>query len=48
MAHDNNFKSFEFNAKLLGTTVAQAAPNAANGILKSVAISVPLKYSGNF
>ena len=48
MAHDNNFRSFEHKGKLLGTTVVQPAPNAANGILKNVAISVPLKYSGNF
>ena len=31
-ANINNFKSFKHKAKLLGNTVAQSAPNAANGI----------------
>ena len=30
----NNFKSFKYKAKLLGKTVAQPAPNQANGILQ--------------
>ena len=45
---NNNFKSFEYKAKLLGNTVAQPAPNAANGILKNATIAVPLKYLSNF
>ena len=44
----NNFKSFECKAKLLETTVAQAIPNEANGILKNVTIAVLLKYLSNF
>ena len=33
---------------LLGNTVAQPAPNEANGILKNATIVVPLKYLSNF
>ena len=47
IVHDNNFKSFEYLAKLLGNTAAQA-DNAANGILKNATIAVPLKYLTNF
>ena len=43
VANYNNFKSF----KLLGDTVAQPAPNQANGIIKYAAIAVPLKYLSN-
>ena len=32
-------------SKLLGNTVAQPAPNAANGIIKNVAIAMSLKYN---
>ena len=39
---NNNFKSFK--AKLLENSVAQSAPSAANKILKSATIAVPLKY----
>ena len=42
------FKSFKYKAKLLGDTVAQPDPNAANGILEIVTIAVPLKYLSNF
>ena len=48
IADDNNFKSFEYKAKLLGNKVAQATPNQANGILKNATIAVPLKYLNNF
>ena len=34
IANDNNFKSFEYKGKLLQNTVAQDAPNQANGIIK--------------
>ena len=34
IANTDNFKSFQYKAKLLGNTVAQPAPNAVNGILK--------------
>ena len=34
IVNDNCFKSFKYKAKLLGDTVAQPAPNQANGILK--------------
>ena len=32
-------------SKLLGNTVAQPAPNAANGIIKNVTIAMSLKYN---
>ena len=38
----------KYKAKLLGNTVAQPTPNAANGILKNVTIAVPLKYLSYF
>ena len=36
------FKSFKYKAKLLRDTVAQPAPNAANGILENAVISLQL------
>ena len=48
IANTNNFKSFKCKAKLLGNTVDQPDPNAANGILKYATIVVPLKYLSNF
>ena len=39
----NNFKSFKYKAKLLGKTVAQPAPNQANGILQKCNNCWPLK-----
>ena len=42
------FKSFEYKAKVLGSTVAQPALNEANGILKKTTIALPLKYLSNF
>ena len=47
IVHDNNFKSFEYLAQLLGNTASQV-DNAANGILKNATIAVPLKYLTNF
>ena len=44
----DDFKSFEYKAKLLGNTAAQPAPNQAYRILKNVAIALPLKYLNNF
>ena len=44
IANTDNFKSFKYKSKLLEITVAQAAPNEANGILRNGAIAVPLKY----
>ena len=44
IANDNNFKSFEYKAKLLGNTVA----NRANGILRNKTIAVPANYLNNF
>ena len=41
--NNNNFKSFEYKAKLLGYIEA----NNANEILKNVTIAVPLKYLSN-
>ena len=34
IANNKDFKSFKYKTKLLETTVAQVAPNEANGILK--------------
>ena len=44
IAKTNDFKSFKYKAKLLGKTVAQPAPNAANRILGIAGIAVPLIY----
>ena len=44
IANDNNFKSFEYKAKLLGNTFA----NRANGILRNETIAVPANYLNNF
>ena len=44
IANDNNFKSFEYKAKLLGNAVA----NRANGILRNETIAVPANYLNNF
>ena len=48
ISYDNEFKSFKYQAKLLGKTVTQAIPNQANRILKNAAIAVPLTYLSNF
>ena len=48
IANDNNFKSFECKAKLVGNTVAQPNWNEANGISRNATITVPLKYLSNF
>ena len=48
IANADNFKSFKYQAKLLGNTAVQPAPNAANGILKNAKIAVLLKYLSNF
>ena len=47
IANDNNFKSFEYKAKLLGNTAVQA-DNAANGILEIATIALPLKHLSDF
>ena len=44
----DNFKSFKYEAKLLGNTVAQPHPNQVNRFLKLAAIAVLLKYLSNF
>ena len=44
----DHFKSFEYQAKLLGNKFAQFTPNKGNGILKNAAIAVPLKYLRNY
>ena len=41
---NNNFKYFEYKAKLLENTVV----DGANQILRNEAIAVTLKYSSNF
>ena len=46
IANDNNFKSFEYKAKLLGNTAAPPNPNQANGILRNATIA-PLEYLSN-
>ena len=43
IANTDNFKSFKYKAKLLRNTVARPGGNADNGILRNVAIAVPLK-----
>ena len=48
ITNTDNFKTFKYKAKSLENTVAQPAPNAANGILRNGTIAVLLKYSGNF
>ena len=48
IANTDDFKSFQSKAKLLKTTVAEPAPNNANGILKNERVAVPLKYLSNF
>ena len=48
IVNNNNFKSFKYKVKLLGNTVAQLAPNQANGILKTTTIYVASKYPSNF
>ena len=47
IANTDDFKSFEYKAKLLQNTAAQPTPIAVNGILKNLAIAVTLKYLSN-
>ena len=47
LANDDNFKSFKYKAKLLGNAAALPSPSAANRILWSATIVVPLKYLSN-
>ena len=42
--NNNDFKSFEYNPKLLGNTVV----DGANGVLRNATIAVLLKYLSNF
>ena len=44
IAYVDNFKSFKYEAKLLGNT----APDRANETLRNATIAVPLKYLSNF
>ena len=44
----NAFKSFKYKTKLVGKTVAQLAPNQANGVLENATIVVPLRYLSEF
>ena len=44
IANNNNFKSFEYRAKLLGNTVAAGNDT----ILENKTIALPLKYLSNF
>ena len=46
--NDNNFKHFEYEAKLLGNTVAQRGAIVADGILRNATIAVSLQYLSNF
>ena len=48
IANNNDFKPFEYKAKLLDNTVAQPNPNNANGILINATIALLLKYLSNF
>ena len=42
--NNNDFKSFEYNPKLLGNTVV----DGANGVFRNATIAVLLKYLSNF
>ena len=42
--NSDNFKSFNYQVKLLQNAVAQLTPNNANQILKNATVAVPLKY----
>ena len=44
IANNNNFKYFDYKAKLSGNTEG----DGVNGILKNVTVTVPLHYSVNF
>ena len=46
--NSDQFKSFKCKATLLGNTVAQPTLNQTNETVKSLRISVPLKYPSNF
>ena len=48
IANTNSFKFFKFKAKVSENTVAQLAPNEANGILRNATIAVPLTYLNDF
>ena len=48
IASTDDFTSFKYKAKLLGSTEAHPNLNNANGILKNATIFVPLKYLSNF
>ena len=47
IANDNSFKSFKYENKNLGNTVAQVAPNQHYEFVKKT-IGVPLRYLSNF
>ena len=44
IANAESFKLFKYKDKLIGNTVAQPNPYAANGILENAEIAVLLKY----
>ena len=44
IANINNFKSFKYDAKLLGNKEAQPNPNTVNRVLKNATLAVSLKY----
>ena len=48
IANTDDFKSFNYKAKLSGNTDVQRNPNNANGTLKNATITVPSKYLSNF
>ena len=48
IANTDYFKSFTYQAKLLGNTEAQLNPNDASGILQNATMAVSLKYLSNF
>ena len=48
IVNTNNFKHFEYWAKLFGNRVTQPAANTANGIGRNATITVSLKYLSNF
>ena len=44
MADGNDFKSFSYKSKLIGTTVS----DGDIGVLRNRAIAIPFKYLSNF
>ena len=48
IGNNDDFKFFNYKARLLADTIAQPAPNINGGILKNETSAVPLLYLSNF